>query len=82
MKTLTAAVALFALAAPAFATPYQEGVRDYHEGLCYRARPYPNGPENNLWGRGYEDARTKDRNKHDWSHCFPGRGRWSIKATG
>ena len=32
---------------------YLKGVRDYREGLCYRARPYSdNSPEGKLWERG------------------------------
>jgi hypothetical protein len=58
------------------ATPYKEGMRDYREGLCYRARPYvDHSPEQKLWERGYEAARVKDRNKRDWTHCHP----WNIK---
>jgi hypothetical protein len=34
--------------------PYTEGVRDYYSGLCYRARPYLDGPPEKavLWERG------------------------------
>lgn len=53
--------------------PYQEGVRDYRKGLCYRARPYPdNSPEQQLWKRGYDgealrrDARYRHRRYVEW----------------
>jgi len=41
-------------------TPYQEGMRDYRKGLCYRARPYPKGAENDLWERGYYAQQRKE----------------------
>jgi hypothetical protein len=55
-----------------YRTPYQRGVRDYREGLCYRARPYTDhGPEQKLWERGYYAQQKKEHNTRDWSHCHP-----------
>lgn len=87
MKILIAAALLLALAGPvhaydftehcdthgcdATAKPYQEGMRDYREGLCFRARPYiDHSPEQKLWERGY-DAGAKKYPKRDMSHCHP-----------
>jgi hypothetical protein len=59
-------------------TPFQKGIRDYHSGLCFRARPYLDGPEdkNDQWIKGYDDAQgkasIKEIRKHD-AGCFPGR---------
>ena len=74
MKTLIAAALLLALASPAVArTPYQEGVRDYRRGQCYRARPYiDDSQKEKLWIRGYEAQQKKEHNRRDWSHCHPG----------
>jgi hypothetical protein len=51
--------------------PYAEGIRDYYDGLCYRARPYLDGPEDkaDLWERGFEAARKRDRDRVDRSPC-------------
>jgi hypothetical protein len=55
-------------------TPYREGMRDYREGQCFRARPYADdSPEQKLWKLGYYAQQNKEHNKRDWSHCFPGR---------
>jgi hypothetical protein len=52
--------------------PYKEGVRDYYNGTCYRARPYPHGTEKAaLWDRGFQNAKRRDRNQVDRSHCRP-----------
>jgi len=53
--------------------PYKEGIRDYHSGLCYRARPYLDGPPEKavLWERGFRDAQRRDRNRVNRSHCRP-----------
>ena len=48
---------------------YLKGVRDYREGLCYHARPYPPGADHDLWERGYYAQQKKEHNKRDWSHC-------------
>jgi hypothetical protein len=55
--------------------PYQQGVRDYYSGLCYRARPYLDGPADTaaLWDKGFHDAERIDKGKTDRSYCFPGR---------
>ena len=41
--------------------PYKEGVHDYYSGLCYRARPYPDGPPEkaDLWERGFRNAQRR-----------------------
>jgi hypothetical protein len=72
MKTLIAAL-LLALASPAHAeTPYQEGLRDYREGLCFRARPYVDySPEQDLWIKGYRAHQTTKIGKRNDEHCFP-----------
>src|SRR6266567_3686732 len=53
--------------------PYKEGIRDYHSGLCYRARPYLDGPPEKaiLWERGFRDAQRRDRDRVNRSHCRP-----------
>jgi hypothetical protein len=53
---------------------YQEGMRDYRAGRCYRARPYTesdgrNSPATWIWEKGYYAQQDKERNKRDWSHC-------------
>ncbi len=54
--------------------PYREGVRDYREGLCYRARPYLDGsPEQKQWERGYKAHPTRKQTKRMDEICFPGR---------
>jgi hypothetical protein len=85
MKTLIAAALLLALIGPAqafdftkhcdthgcdaTAERYQEGMRDYREGQCYRARPYADhSPEQELWIKGYYAQRKQ--HKRDMSHCF------------
>jgi hypothetical protein len=50
---------------------YKEGVRDYHNGTCYRARPYDDGPKFDLWKRGFQDALRRDHNRVNRSHCRP-----------
>ena len=50
-------------------TPYTEGVRDYYDGTCYRARPYDDGAKADLWERGFRDAQRRDHNRVDRSHC-------------
>lgn len=52
-----------------------EGVRDWRDGLCFRARPYLLGPPEKeaAWMRGWEDAKRRNPNPVDRSHCFPGR---------
>jgi hypothetical protein len=52
--------------------PYKEGVRDYYSGLCYRVRPYFDGPKDKAdsWDRGYRDAADRDRDRAI-SHCHP-----------
>jgi hypothetical protein len=55
-------------------TPYQEGVRDYYNGLCYRARPYDeiDMPDKAAqWVKGFDAAKKKDRNHLDREHCTP-----------
>ena len=57
---------------------YQEGMRDYRAGQCYRARPYTesdgsNSPATWIWEKGYYAQQDKEHNKRDWSHCHPGR---------
>ena len=74
MKTLIAAAVLLVLVVPGHATPYQEGMRDYRAGQCFRARPYiDDSQEEKLWIKGYYAQQKKEHNKRDWSHCFPGR---------
>jgi hypothetical protein len=56
---------------------YQEGMRHYREGLCYRARPYIEGDGSNspaawIWEKGYYAQQAKEHNRRDWSHCHPG----------
>ena len=50
---------------PAPQDPYKEGIRDYYSGLCYRARPYDEGPLDKaaLWERGFRHAQKRDRNR-------------------
>ena len=50
---------------------YQEGVRHYREGLCFRARPYIDGPEEKLWERGYDAYQTKKQTRRNDKHCHP-----------
>jgi hypothetical protein len=58
-------------------SPYREGMRDYHAGLCSRARSYQDEPENSAaeWAKGYRDAMAHasqaDARRHD-AACFPG----------
>ena len=53
--------------------PYKEGVRDYREGLCFRARPYiDHGPEQELWIKGYHAHQTTKIGKRNDEHCHPG----------
>ena len=87
MKTLIAASLLLALAFPAHATEdpggprprrslIEQGMRDWREGQCFRARPYlDNSPEQEAWIRGYH-AGAKKYPKRDMAHCHPG----SIKG--
>lgn len=57
-------------------SPYQEGIRHWREGLCLRARPYPdNSPEQERWRLGYHAGERKYP-KRDMAHCHP----WSIKG--
>jgi hypothetical protein len=51
--------------------PYTEGVRDYYSGICYRARPYLDGPTEKavLWERGFRNAQRRDHDQVDRSHC-------------
>jgi uncharacterized protein YecT (DUF1311 family) len=53
--------------------PYKEGSRDYYKGLCYRARPYLDGPPDKaaLWESGFRDAQRRDQDRVDTSYCFP-----------
>jgi uncharacterized protein len=53
--------------------PYKEGSRDYYNGLCYRARPYLDGPPEKaaLWESGFRDAQRRDQDRVDTSYCFP-----------
>jgi hypothetical protein len=55
--------------------PYKEGTREYYSGLCYRARPYLDGPPEKaaLWESGFRDAQRRDQDRVDRSYCFPGR---------
>jgi hypothetical protein len=56
--------------------PYQEGMRDWREGQCFRARPYADdSPEQAAWIRGYH-AGAKKYSKRDMAHCHLG----SIKG--
>jgi hypothetical protein len=56
--------------------PYQQGIRDWRGGQCFRARPYlDNSPEQAAWIRGYH-AGAKKYPKRDMTHCHPG----SIKG--
>jgi hypothetical protein len=67
-KTLILGVALV-LSTSAFALmPFQEGHRDYYAGLCFRARPYLDGPaaKEAAWIKGFNDAQA-----HDKRHCKP-----------
>ena len=51
--------------------PYKEGMRDYREGLCFRARPYiDHGPEQDLWIKGYRAHQTTKIGKRNDEHCF------------
>lgn len=53
--------------------PYRQGMRDYRESLCFRARPYlDNSPAEMLWILGYYAQQKKEHNRRDWSHCHPG----------
>jgi hypothetical protein len=54
MKKMVMIVALFWSGAACALTPYQEGVRDWRNGTCYRARPYSPGPADKAaqWERG------------------------------
>ena len=54
--------------------PYREGMRDYREGLCYRARPYLDGPEEKLWIRGYEAHQTVKQGRRMDKYCYGTRG--------
>jgi hypothetical protein len=57
-------------------SPYQEGVRDWREGQCFRARPYlDNSLVQEAWIRGYH-AGAKKYPKRDMAHCHLG----SIKG--
>lgn len=59
-----------------FKTPYQQGMRDWREGLCFRARPYlDNSLEQERWRLGYH-AGAKKYPKRDMAHCHLG----SIKG--
>jgi hypothetical protein len=51
--------------------PYTEGVRDYYNGTCYRARPYLDESSKKavLWERGFRNAQRRDRDQVDRSHC-------------
>jgi hypothetical protein len=55
---------------------YKEGVRDYYSGLCFRARPYLDGPEDKerLWVKGFRDAEQRDHDSVDRSYCNGTRG--------
>jgi hypothetical protein len=54
--------------------PYKEGVRDYYSSLCYRARPYLDGPPEKAaaWERGFRHAQRHDHDRVDRSHCRAG----------
>jgi len=54
---------------------YKEGIRDWFDGLCYRARPYLDGPPEKAaaWERGWQDAQRRNPEPVDRSYCFPGR---------
>jgi hypothetical protein len=52
-------------------SPYQQGMRDYRDGLCYRARPYSDhSPEQKLWERGYGAHPTAKITKRNDENCF------------
>jgi hypothetical protein len=52
--------------------PYQEGVRDYRDGLCYRARPYLDDSEMaKLWERGYQAHQTARQGRRIDAYCHP-----------
>ena len=55
--------------------PFKEGIAAYYSGLCYRARPYLDGPEWKavLWERGFIDAQRCDEDRVDRSYCYPSR---------
>jgi hypothetical protein len=54
-------------------SPYQEGVHDYYKGLCYRGRPYSEGPADKdaQWEKGFRDAQKRDHDRVDRSYCYP-----------
>jgi len=55
--------------------PYQEGIRDYRAGQCFRARPYSDASwEGKLWLRGWNAHQTKKQGKRDDEHCYGTRG--------
>jgi hypothetical protein len=50
--------------------PYEQGVSDYYDGRCYRARPEFEEPKDaNAWEKGFHSAQHKDHNRVDRSHC-------------
>jgi len=51
--------------------PYTEGVRDYYNGTCYRARPYLDESSEKavLWERGFRNAQRHDHDRVDRSRC-------------
>jgi hypothetical protein len=71
IKTLVFAVAVLASSTSmCSADPYKEGIRDYYDGTCYRARPYVDGSEKEIrWKRGFRHAQRLDRDRVDRSHC-------------
>ena len=48
-----------------------EGMHDYYDGLCYRARPYLEGPEDEAaqWEKGFRLAQKRDHDRVDRSYC-------------
>jgi hypothetical protein len=53
-------------------SPYNEGICNYHDGLCYRERPYTEEGEKEKaaeWERGFRYAQGLDHNRVDRSHC-------------
>jgi hypothetical protein len=77
---ITAALVLWTTAACAL-TPYQEGVRDYYSGICYRAHPYLLGPADKdaQWDKGFQAAKQRDHNRVDREACTPSAAARGIK---
>lgn len=54
---------------------YQQGVRDYRKGQCFRARPYAdNTEEGKLWIKGYHAHQTVKQGRRMDGYCYGTRG--------